>query len=256
MTKEIYEFSGLQINVENYIETSLTNGEDAFIIFIKVHNQISKIRKINLLKATYVTNQSEQFEQDTWFYGYMSGEENLRANSFKKAGLIFYKSMLEKISDDDLLYFTIQLPNEGAEMNLCFQKTRNNWNLIHNEHIDTEIKRTPKQIEKSLLKKIERLEAFEEKFGVYFENISINIYDNDYFWFTVNCEVHSSHGTTIGNSLKIECILYNSEGSIINMENEDIDKDSFFVFEPVQIRFQQKDIIKEVNKIRLYPKKY
>lgn len=248
------DLSGLNIAVENYEDTSMTNGENAFIIYLKVDNKTSKRKKINLLKATYVTKKREQLEQDIWLSGYITGEDSLKPNSFKKAGLVFYKSKLKSITENDLLYISIELPKDGTELTLCFQNNGNGWSIIDKEQIDIEIKLTPKQLEKNLLKKIERLEAFEERLGVYFENISIKI-TNDDNWFTLFCELHSNSGTTINDSLKVECILYDSSGSILEKEDKHIYQDDFFGFELIEMRFQEDYIANSVNKIRLFPKK-
>jgi len=107
MTAEMDGFSGLKIAVEKFEDTRMSNEEKAFIIYLKLDNQTSQTKKINLLKTTYVAENREQFEQDIWLSGYIIGEATLRPNSFKKAGLVFYKTRLNKISENDLLYISI-----------------------------------------------------------------------------------------------------------------------------------------------------
>lgn len=130
MAEEIDELFGLEFSIDSFEDTSLTNGESAFIIYLKVDNKIQKSRKINLSKTTYITSQREQLEQDIWISGYITGEATLKSNSFKKAGLVFYKSKLKKFSDNDVIYISIELTQEGVELNLSFQKSANNWLLI------------------------------------------------------------------------------------------------------------------------------
>ena len=92
MTKEINgNLTGLGFEIEKFEETAMYNGDYAIVIYLTVDNKISTSRKINLLKATYVTNKREQLEQDIWLSGYITGEDTLKPNSFKKAGLVFYK---------------------------------------------------------------------------------------------------------------------------------------------------------------------
>lgn len=253
MGKEINELFGLEIKIESFEETTMSNGEDAYLILLRIDNKTLKRRKINLLKSTYVTKEREQIEQDIWLSGYITGEDSLKKNSFKKAGLVFYQSKLKRISDNDLIYISIELPNEGIEITLCYQKNENNWVLINKEKTEIKIKLTPKQLEKNLLKRIERLEAFEERLGVSFQNISIKIEVNN--WFTVFCEVHSTNGTTINDDLSIECVLYDKDGSILNKEKKDILSDDFFGFELLHMNFYEDLIAEKVNKIRIYPKK-
>ncbi|MCB0539722.1 MAG: hypothetical protein KDE33_19555 [Bacteroidetes bacterium] len=255
MTTEIDGFSGLKIAVEKFEDTSMSNGENAFILYLKLDNQTSQTKKINLLKATYVAKNREQLEQDIWLSGYIIGEDNLKPNSFKKAGLVFYKSKLKKISENDLLYVSIELPKDGAELTLCFQYKGNEWSIINTEQTEIEIKLTPKQFEKRLIKKIERLEAFEERLGVSLQNLSLKI-DDSYIWATIYCEVHSTNGTTLEDALNIECVLYDNDGSIIDKKSAYIDSDDFFGFELIELTFTGDiSIAEQVSKIRIYPKK-
>ncbi len=248
------ELSGLSVEIENYEDTTMSGGKNAFIIYLKVDNETSKTKKINLLNAVYVTKKREQLEQDSWLSGYLSEEDNLKPNSFKKAGIVFYKSKLEYISKNDLLYISIELPNDGIKLTLCFQNNGDYWSIIDKEKTEIEIQLTPKQLEKSLLNKIERLEAFEERLGVCFENISIKI-TSDENRFTLFCELHSDSGTTINDSFYVECVLYDSSASIIGKTESYIYDKDFFGFELIEMNFQEDFIANSVNKIRLYPKK-
>ena len=48
MTEVIDEFLGLEFSIDGSEDTSLTNGESAFIIYLKIDNKTQKSRKINL----------------------------------------------------------------------------------------------------------------------------------------------------------------------------------------------------------------
>lgn len=266
MAEEIDDFPELEFSIEGFEDTSLTNGENAFIIYLIVDNKTQKSRKINLLKATYITSQREQLEQDIWITGYITGEATLRPNSFKKAGLVFYKSKLKSISDSDSIYISLHLIQEGVELSLSFQKKENTWLLINKEKkenskflinkekIDVDLKLTPKQLEIMLLKKIERFEAFEEKSGVYFDKVSLKV--NTDFSITIFSELHSINGATLENGLDINCFLYDTDDSILAKTNRFILKDSFMGFEIFDLGFNRPGIANEVSKIRLYPKKF
>jgi len=254
MAEEIDELLGLAFTIDGFEDTSLTNGENAFIIYLNVDNKTPKSRKINLLKATYVTNKREQLEQDIWISGYIMGEDTLKPNSFKKAGLAFYKSKLKAISENDLIYISIELIQEGGALVLCFQRKGNNWIITDKEKADIEIKLTPAQLEKNLLKCTERLEAFEERLGVSIQNISTRI-ENHLNWFNLFCELHAVSGTTINEDIKIECVLYDKDGLVIDQEDKWINSKKFFGFELITIAFQKEGIAERVSKIRIYPKK-
>lgn len=252
MAEEIDDLFGLEFSIDDSQDTSLTNGESAFIIYLKVDNKTQKSRKINLLKATYVTSQREQLEQDIWISGYILGKDTLKPNSFKKAGLVFYKSKLKTISDSDVIYISLELNQEGVELNLSFKKSGNNWLLTSKEKADTEIKLSPKQLEKNLLKRIERFESFEDRLGVSFDKISVKV--NDGLTFVIYFEVHSNTGTTLEKTLKVFCVLYNLEDSILAQTDIYVQAEKFFGFATKEFWFSGV-IATEVSKIRIYPEK-
>lgn len=105
---------------------------------------------------------------------------------------------------------------------------------------------------KSLLKKIERLEAFEERVGVKFENISVTVSSSDIIW--IYLEVHPVGGNSIAESLYIECTIYDSDNHIITSKSNILSASSFFGFEVVSFAIQENDIVNRINKIRIYPK--
>ena len=105
---------------------------------------------------------------------------------------------------------------------------------------------------KSLLKKIERLEAFEERLDVRFENISVKIYENNSF--SVYCEIHSNKGSNLEKSIKIECTAYDAEGQILEVKNRYVLKDNFFGFEILEFYFEDGGIADKISKLRIYPK--
>ena len=256
MTEEINEkLSGLGFKIEKYEDTSMANGENAFIIYLTVDNKISTSRKINLLNATYVTHKREQLEQDIWLSGYITGEDTLKPNSFKKAGLVFYKNKLKTISENDIIYITVELPQEGKELTVSFKNEENKWQMTQVENTDLEIKFTPKQLEKILLKKIERLEAFEERLNVSIEKLSIKVDNDDSAWFRLFGELHSKTNTELEETIEVVCVIYDKQGSIIKQKYIYFLKDSFFGFEVFEFWFQEYGIANEVGSIRIYPKK-
>ena len=244
---------GLEFAIDGLDGTSMSNGENAFIIYLKVDNKTQKSRKINLLKATYVTSQREQLEQDIWLSGYITGEAILKPNSFKKAGLVFYKSKLKAISNRDVIYISLELIQEGVGLNLSFQKTPNNWLLTSKEKTDKEIKLSPKQLEKNLLKRIERFEAFEDRLGIFFEKMSVKV--NEDLTFVIYFEVHSNTGTTLENTLKVICVLYNLEDAILAQTDIYVQSEKFFGFTTKEFWFSGVSAT-EVSKIRIYPEKW
>lgn len=245
---KIEDLLGLEFKLETKDETYYS-----IYIFLTIDNKTSKDRSIDVSKATYVTSKREQLEQDFWVNGYMQGEGNIKPNSFIKAGLAFEMTKLKNVLEKDNVYIPIKLVKEGVELNLRFQKTRNTWILEEIEKVDIEIELTPKQLEKKLLKGIEKLEAFEERLEITIENISINI--NDDSMIKVFGELHSNSGTALNEDIKIECIVYDNQDRVIYIGKEVIYSSRFFGFEAFLINIYHINIAKKVSKIRLYPKK-
>lgn len=115
-----------------------------------------------------------------------------------------------------------------------------------------ETKLTPRTIEDDLLKKVERLEVFEERFKMYFDKISINVI-NDSLWFDLLCEVYPKNGTTFENTFMVYCVLYDKDNKILREGSNYILADQFFGFEVIRFNFYDYDLATRVEKIRLYP---
>jgi len=112
-------------------------------------------------------------------------------------------------------------------------------------------------IEKALLSKVERLEAFEEKAGIRFENISVTIQKGDeYLDEVVNfyLEAHPINGTTIDKTIEVQIILYDQQNFILGSDFTYLIPDRFFGFELVNLVFREEGIIDRINKIRIFPK--
>ena len=108
-------------------------------------------------------------------------------------------------------------------------------------------------LEKALLKKIERLEAFEERMNIRLENISIRITNHN--WLNFFCEIHPVSGTKINEDTIIECVIYDKEGAIIKMKSHCLYEDDFFGFEVLEFTFTDNELADKIGKIRIYPKK-
>lgn len=112
-----------------------------------------------------------------------------------------------------------------------------------------------KILEKSLLNKVERLEAFEERASIILENLSIKI--SSWGGITMFFDVYPKNGTSIpveNGNITIECILYGEENKILETSNRGIYPEDFFGFELVKFIFNDENIANEIKKIRIYPK--
>ena len=247
----------LEVTIDRHESTSVYYESEEFVIYLKVQNKSSDTQKINVLKANYVTAGGEQIEQDNWLNGYLKDVDLLMPIAFKQAGLIFYKPKLKQIEQNDVIYITIELPIESIEQSFCFQYKENNWLLTNSVINKIEIELTPKQINdilaKSVLKKIERLEAFEERFGISIQNFSIE----NFSLFIIYCEVHPIEGNSIKEDIELQCVFYDLDGLILNKTYYRLKKTDFFGFEVVNFTFYSDviEMIPQISKIRIYPKK-
>ena len=105
-------------------------------------------------------------------------------------------------------------------------------------------------LSKQLLKKVERLDVFEEKFAMKFERISINVdeYGSELFF-----EVHPINGTTIENSFNVDIIFYDKDGFILAKRQTVYRKDEFFGFDVDCVKFSV-EITRKIDKIRIFPR--
>lgn len=248
------DFLGLDISIVGYDEFTPVFGNPYTSIYLKIDNKTPNERIIHLQSSTYVTNKREQLEQDGWQDGYMKEDDSIKPYTFKKTGLMFNKYKLDKISDNDKVYVYVKLPLEGTELTTCLTKRGNNWDIISNEKKEIEIALptpTPDQLKKRLLNSIERFEAFEERLEVSIQNISINVESS---WLEIFCEVHSTSGPRIKESMQIEFIIYDKDGKIMACKVYSIQTDRFYGFEVVNKEISIDNIV-DISKIRIYPHK-
>ncbi|MFZ3074375.1 MAG: hypothetical protein WA093_04600 [Minisyncoccales bacterium] len=250
------ESTGLEFQIEESIHAEMKSGDEAIVFYLNVNNKTSRNKKISLLKATYITRGKEQLEQDVWLTGYINdGEDILRSNAYKKAGLVFLKSKLKSIENQDLIYIPVNLIEDGKKLTLCFELKNYNWQLINVEQSEIEIKLTAEQQEKNLTNRIERLEAFEEKLGVTFEKLIVRIG----YGINLHGELHSLAGNNLQESVYIECVVYDKQGLIIEQHSRFIDKDNFFGFDMLEFgltNLKDDEIANnDIGKIRIFPKK-
>lgn len=128
---------------------------------------------------------------------------------------------------------------------------------------DEDVARIKKENLKLLEQKVERLEALEEKCGITFENISFgecaNVQILSIFSKPLNnstacfIEVLSPTGT-ISDDVKINAIIYDSEGNILCREDCNLCADKFAGFDVVELKFYGIKYT-SIGKIRIYPTK-
>ena len=103
---------------------------------------------------------------------------------------------------------------------------------------------------------IERIEAFEEKFGVKFEGLYAAFGEEDEdgaVRVVVRGEAHArDKGSKIDESLDVVVAVYDDKGRVIGKGDHYLSQDSFFGFEVFEIDLY--DVPRAPARIRLYPK--
>ena len=237
----------------------MTGGEAAYIVFLNITNLDPKARLITLSTATYVTSDGEQLEQDIWLNGYLIQHGRIKGNAHRKAGLVFYTSHLSRISPGDCLYIDIVVPDSAKKLTLRFEKEGSQgnmpWAFCGADVEDFDVKPTPRVVSKALTKGIERLEVFEERFGIVLDKLSVNVSD-DYAWLTIVGEVHLAGGGSLARDVKLVAVAYDSEGSIIGTGESTVYAQKFSGFDVLNITLHARDIGLVATRIRVFPKAY
>lgn len=100
---------------------------------------------------------------------------------------------------------------------------------------------------------LERIQDLEERLNVTFENISIKT--DEYGNFSLFTEVHTTNGSELSHTVKIDSVLYNAEGTIIAKKEKYLFADEFYGFEVLEFNYFEEGIADSIAKIKLYPKK-
>lgn len=100
--------------------------------------------------------------------------------------------------------------------------------------------------------KIERLEAFEDKFSIKIENISFKQYDDG---FEIFYELYPAEGNELDQDIDINVVLYSLEGKILDKKRTCVFVNTFFGFSVISeyFSFDNPKDINKIGKIRVYP---
>lgn len=249
--------SGFRFEIANVEECNMANGNAAFIFYLTITNLEAKARTINLALATYVTDGGEQLEQNIWLNGYLINHGRIKGNAHRKAGLVFYKSHLRRISSGDTLYIEAVVPDKAKKLSIRFEEGPAQgsmpWVNCGMDVEDFDVKPTPRVASKALTKGIERLEVFEERFGIVLDKLSVNVSEN-YGSVTVVGEVHLMDGTSLAKNLTVVVVAYDSDGSIIGTGEATLYAQTFSGFDILDITLYAADIGWLATRIRVFPK--
>jgi hypothetical protein len=112
-----------------------------------------------------------------------------------------------------------------------------------------------KELEEILINKVERIDSFEQNMDVVLKNLTVKINDVDAGWITLYGELYPKNGDKLESDLKLICVIYDNQGSIIIKEERVVYQEEFFGFEVFDFNIFEDEIAYEVGKIMIYPKK-
>ncbi|HET8572907.1 MAG TPA: hypothetical protein VFL76_03460 [Edaphocola sp.] len=254
--KDLIESLQLSVKIKEVKLENIWMGVQTFVMYIVIDNYSLNRRAIVCQKGSYVTQRREQVEADEWLSGYMKNEDVILPNSYKKGAIAFDHSKLKKVSNNDSFYLSIELPKEGIKINVVFTHNDGKWEMTGFEKEDIDIQLPAKQIEKLLLKKVERLEPFEERLGVSIEKVSIKVHSdlNNSYSFTLYGELHLRENSQLERTIKLNLIIYDKEGNIAHRADTYFKPSTFFIFQVFDL-YVSSDYISpnSIGSIRLYP---
>lgn len=247
--EDFLKLNNLELSIDKDDELSLNDGNNAIGVYVKFQNTSLKKESISIESSTYITAQKEQVERNSYLRGYAHDNFDIRKGAYDVAVSLFYTNRVPFSDLGDLFEIVFTLKNDGKKITAVFQKCSRKWALYDSNIEDIEVKLTPKQIARKLVKKIERLDVFEEKFGILIDNASINISENT---IDIFLEIAATKDNKIQKSFYLKCIYYDNDNSIIDIDQKYVDKDDFFAFSTIKISKYGIDSA-NISKIRIYP---
>lgn len=247
--EDLLKLNNFELSIDKDDKFALDNGNNAIGVYVKFQNTSQKKESVSIVSSTYITAQKEQVERNCYLLGYAHDDFDVRKQAYDFSVSLFYTSRVPSSISGDLFEIVFTLKNERKRITAVFQKCSTKWVLNDSTVEDVEVKLTPKQIAKKLVKKIERIDAFEDKFGILIDNTSINVDDDS---IDIFLEISATKDNTINKSFYLKCIYYDNDNSIIDITQKYVDKDDFFAFSTIEISKYGIDCT-NISKIRIYP---
>ena len=136
---------GVSVEFESAQDTTMASGDAAIIFYLAIRNNGEKQVRINLPMATYQNRLGEEIEQGNWLTGLVIGGNGatIRAGTFRKTGLVFYKSRLGSLSKGDRLHVTVKQIKPSMCMTYTFQCTDTSPGIFRLIKANSEIQAEP-----------------------------------------------------------------------------------------------------------------
>lgn len=251
----------VEVRFDSAESISLASGEDAFIFYLNIKNNLPKEICVKVPLATYLTAQGEEIEQDFWLTGLINGSSGatIRSKAFKKMGVIISLKKLKEISSGDRLYVILDLDNPSMRFSfgfVCGDESKAEFLLCEsNQDTVDQVSKERESSKRDITKCIERLELLEEQFGIAISGLYATcIYQPHgtppYYEVKINFDVTSLTGSALERNFMLSASAYNPAGQLLDTSSSYIDKEDFLGFGPRSITAH---LDQQPARIRLFP---
>lgn len=255
--KNLLDTKLFDISINKDIYTSFERGEDGTIVYFTIKNKSEDFLYLNFTSFTIVVNNNQK-EYDSWFEDYNISNAKLLPLCNMKGAVIFHGVKINKNSNV-LLLIEFNCDTDENKYLVTFSKNDNKWSLTGTYELEEsvinksneDIKLKVKELEEKLLNNTEKIDSFEEKYGVSIENLYIQI-SNDFHKITFTGELIRITNQNQYKDFWINITFYNSDGKIITSRKEYFR--NFEDYDTFEVEEYNEDLIKKVDKIRIYVK--
>ena len=121
--KVVISKPGIDVEFVSATHSTMKEGQSAIIFYLFIRNTGEKQVRVTIPSATYLNRTGEEVQQSVWLSGLLIGSEGatIRAGTFRKVGLVFYKSTLNALALGERLYLTVDQSKPAMLMSYTFR---------------------------------------------------------------------------------------------------------------------------------------
>ncbi len=143
----------------------------------------------------------------------------------------------------------------AAELNISFSDADELFDKVMEYGQSAAPDTTLTNEERDVTDLVERLEAFEERLGVYVVGLRAATSASDWAnTVSVNGELHPADGTGLEKDIEVFADILDRNGRVIATESQSFEREEFFGFQTLSFQIYLQVPLGQIHKIRLYPK--
>lgn len=221
-------FSGYTLSVEldRHECSNFTKGGAGVVIYFIVENLTAKEAEVKVESEYIINEKGIQREKDYFYEGYNFKEEVIQPKAKKKAGYIYMENLAGKISIGWRLCLQIVDVTNEIEYKTEFVYDGAIWKLDKIGIKNGGEICSGKTIAKRCIRKLKRIEDFEEKIGIALSGINAEV--NDALdSMIIRGEITALKGNSVSTDFCIKAVVYDVSGHIISVMSQYIYKSRF-----------------------------